>query len=81
MNSPPITVADSLDLFHACQVIRQSSASEDNGGRPFYDFLENCLRHKSEMVIFEAARCVLYLSEISYCVYVSVKNSVWQGDH
>jgi len=38
------------------QVIRESTANEASGERPFYDFLEGCLRHKSEMVIFEAAR-------------------------
>ena len=27
-----------------------------NGDRPFFDYLESCLRHKSEMVILEAAR-------------------------
>lgn len=37
------------------QVISQTVPS-DNASRPFFDFLEGCLRNKSEMVIFEAAR-------------------------
>ncbi len=33
--------------------------------RPFYDFLEGCLRHKSEMVIFEAARAICNMKDVS----------------
>ena len=33
--------------------------------RPFYDFLESCLRHKSEMVIFEAARAICNMREVT----------------
>ena len=37
------------------RVIADSQAYADQE-RPFYDFLESCLRHKGEMVIFEAAK-------------------------
>ena len=33
--------------------------------RPFFDFLESCLRHKSEMVIFEAARAIAEMNEVT----------------
>nr|TKR63654.1 hypothetical protein D5086_0000323180 [Populus alba] len=45
------------------QVIRESSTQ--TGDRPFYDFLESCLRHKAEMVIFEAARAITQLSGVT----------------
>ncbi|CAI0377270.1 unnamed protein product, partial [Linum tenue] len=51
-----------LALLH--QVIRES-ASNSQGDRPFYDFLEGCLRHKAEMVIFEAARAITELSGVT----------------
>lgn len=35
------------------------------GDRPFYDYLEGCLRHKAEMVIFEAARAITELSGVT----------------
>lgn len=47
------------------QVIRESSMNGQTGDRPFYDYLEGCLRHKSEMVIFEAARAITELSGVT----------------
>lgn len=47
------------------QVIRESATSTQTGDRPFYDFLEGCLRHKAEMVIFEAARAITELSGVT----------------
>jgi|TARA_Y100000994_G_scaffold233027_1_gene220728 hypothetical protein len=44
------------------QVISQIVPS-DNAPRPFFDFLEGCLRNKSEMVIFEAARWTIMLAK------------------
>lgn len=35
------------------------------GERPFYDFLESCLRHKAEMVILEAARAITELDGVT----------------
>ena len=34
---------------------------EDEGGvsSPYFDFVESCLRHKSEMVIYEAAHAIV----------------------
>lgn len=47
------------------QVIRESGNNTQTGERPFYDYLEGCLRHKAEMVIFEAARAITELSGVT----------------
>lgn len=39
--------------------------NSQTGERPFYDYLEGCLRHKAEMVIFEAARAITELSGVT----------------
>lgn len=36
-----------------------------SGERPFYEFLESCLRHKAEMVILEAARAITELDGVT----------------
>ncbi|CAN1255700.1 Coatomer subunit gamma [Linum perenne] len=53
-----------------CLLIRYTSQvclsrSMWTGDRPFYEFLEICLRHKAEMVIFEAARAITELSGVT----------------
>ncbi|XP_034927401.1 coatomer subunit gamma isoform X2 [Populus alba] len=57
-------LAQCLLIRYATQVIRES-ANTQTGDRPFYDFLESCLRHKAEMVIFEAARAITELSGVT----------------
>ncbi|KAM7253442.1 hypothetical protein ACFE04_021596 [Oxalis oulophora] len=57
-------LAQCLLIRYTSQVIRES-ASTQTGERPFYDFLESCLRHKAEMVIFEAARAITELSGVT----------------
>ncbi|RQO95811.1 hypothetical protein POPTR_009G115100v4 [Populus trichocarpa] len=57
-------MAQCLLIRYASQVIRES-ANTQTGDRPFYDFLESCLRHKAEMVIFEAARAITELSGVT----------------
>lgn len=52
-------------LVYRLQVIRESGINPQTGDRPFYDFLEGCLRHKSEMVIFEAARAITELNGVT----------------
>lgn len=52
-------------LVYCLQVIRESGINPQTGDRPFYDFLEGCLRHKSEMVIFEAARAITELNGVT----------------
>ncbi|CAH1425928.1 unnamed protein product [Lactuca virosa] len=58
-------LAQCLLIRYTSQVIRESSMNSQPGDRPFYDYLESCLRHKSEMVIFEAARAITELSGVT----------------
>ncbi|CAM8897476.1 unnamed protein product [Rhodiola kirilowii] len=55
-------LAQCLLIRYTSQVIRESGNNSQTGDRPFYDFLESCLRHKAEMVIFEAARAITELN-------------------
>ncbi|KAM7479292.1 hypothetical protein LguiA_027505 [Lonicera macranthoides] len=58
-------LAQCLLIRYTSQVIRESSMNTQTGDRPFYDYLEGCLRHKAEMVIFEAARAITELSGVT----------------
>lgn len=46
-------------------MIRESSHNTQTGERPFYDYLDGCLRNKAEMVIFEAARAITELADVT----------------
>ena len=46
-------------------MISDSQPGPNGEQRPFYDFLESCLRHKAEMVIFEAARAICNLRDVT----------------
>ncbi|GFP97320.1 coatomer subunit gamma-2, partial [Phtheirospermum japonicum] len=58
-------LAQCLLIRYTSQVIRESGVNSQTGERPFYDYLESCLRHKAEMVIFEAAKAITELSNVS----------------
>ncbi|AES89090.1 putative coatomer/calthrin adaptor appendage subdomain, coatomer gamma subunit [Medicago truncatula] len=58
-------LAQCLLIRYTSQVIRESGNITQSGERPFYDFLESCLRHKSEMVIFEAAKAITDLNGVT----------------
>ncbi|WJX51473.1 hypothetical protein P8452_37668 [Trifolium repens] len=58
-------LAQCLLIRYTSQVIRESGNTTQSGDRPFYDFLESCLRHKSEMVIFEAAKAITDLNGVT----------------
>ncbi|XVF67709.1 hypothetical protein PTKIN_Ptkin10aG0143500 [Pterospermum kingtungense] len=58
-------LAQCLLIRYTSQVIRESANNTQTGDRPFYDFLEGCLRHKAEMVIFEAARAITELNGVT----------------
>ncbi|GER50371.1 coatomer subunit gamma [Striga asiatica] len=58
-------LAQCLLVRYTSQVIRESGVNTQTGDRPFYDYLEGCLRHKTEMVIFEAARAITELSNVT----------------
>ena len=47
------------------QVIGEAGSSSHGETRPFYDFLESCLRHKSEMVMFEACKAICNMPDAS----------------
>ncbi|KAM0949878.1 putative clathrin/coatomer adaptor, adaptin-like, coatomer/calthrin adaptor appendage [Dioscorea sansibarensis] len=57
-------LAQCLLIRYTSQVIRETSNAQA-GERPFFDYLESCLRHKAEMVIFEAARAITELSGVT----------------
>ncbi|XP_027191338.1 coatomer subunit gamma [Cicer arietinum] len=58
-------LAQCLLIRYTSQVIRESGNNTQSGERPFYDYLESCLRHKSEMVIFEAAKAITDLNGVT----------------
>ncbi|MCD7449341.1 hypothetical protein HAX54_051282, partial [Datura stramonium] len=58
-------LAQCLLIRYTSQVIREAAMNNQTGDRPFYDYLEGCLRHKAEMVIFEAARAITELTGVT----------------
>jgi len=53
--------------FAVCQLIRiaakmiEEEDSNSNETAPYFDYVESCLRHKSEMVVYEAAHAIVNL--------------------
>ncbi|KAJ6846569.1 coatomer subunit gamma-2 [Iris pallida] len=64
-NSVRSPLAQCLLIRYTSQVIRESSMNSQTGDRPFFDYLETCLRHKADMVIFEAARAITELNGVT----------------
>jgi coatomer protein complex subunit gamma len=58
-------LAQCLLIRYTSEVIEESGPNAQTGDRPFYDYLESCLRHKNEMVIFEAAKAVTKLRGVT----------------
>lgn len=58
------SMAQLLLVRYVAQVISESSGSS-SAPRPFYDFMESCLRHKSELVIIEAARAIANMRDVT----------------
>lgn len=58
-------MAQLLLVRYVAQVIAESQPGSGSETRPFYDFLEGCLRHKSEIVIFEAARAICNMRDVT----------------
>ena len=54
-------LAQCLLIRYTVTVMAESQQQE----RAYYEFLESCLRHRSEMVIFEAARAICQLPNVS----------------
>ncbi|KAK3420891.1 hypothetical protein EUGRSUZ_G00444 [Eucalyptus grandis] len=58
-------LAQCLLIRYTSQVIHESAGNSQTGERPFFDYLESCLRHKAEMVILEAARAITELNGVT----------------
>uniref|UniRef100_A0A7S3VL87 Coatomer subunit gamma n=1 Tax=Dunaliella tertiolecta TaxID=3047 RepID=A0A7S3VL87_DUNTE len=58
-------MAQCLLVRYVAQVTAETQPGPNGEARPFYDFLESCLRHKTEMVIFEAARAICNLKDVT----------------
>lgn len=58
-------MAQCLLVRYVAQVMAESGAPPPGEARPFFDFLESCLRNKSEIVIFEAARAIVNMREVT----------------
>jgi len=54
-------LAQCLLIRYTVLVMAEGTQTE----RAYYEFLESCLRHRSEMVIFEAARAICQLPNVS----------------
>mmetsp|Transcript_9303 Transcript_9303/g.16001 ORF Transcript_9303/g.16001 Transcript_9303/m.16001 type:complete len:900 (+) Transcript_9303:128-2827(+) len=57
-------LAQCLLIRYISKVIRDD-VSNNNNERPHFEFLEFCLRHKNEMVIYEAARAICNLPNVT----------------
>lgn len=66
VRSPMATV---LLIRYVARIIaeepRQTSADGYEEPRPFFDFLEHCLKHRSDIVIYEAARAIAFLPDVT----------------
>ena len=63
-NRSPMTLC--LLIKFVSQVVGDTPPPASGETRPFYDFLEGCLRHNyNEMVIFEAARAIAGLKDVT----------------
>lgn len=58
-------LAQLLLVRYVVQVMSDSGPAATSGGRPFFDYLESCLRNKSEIVIFEAARAICNMRDVT----------------
>ncbi len=57
--------AQLLLVRYVAQVIVDTPPGSSGAPRPFFDYLESCLRHRSEIVIFEAARAIASMKDVT----------------
>lgn len=69
-------LANCLLIRYVSQVIAESASPVGNEPRPFYDFLDLCLRHKSEMVVYEAARAICSMKDVTSRELVSAMTTL-----
>ncbi|KAH9363268.1 hypothetical protein HPB48_006374 [Haemaphysalis longicornis] len=55
---PPLTASSSPQIRIASKLIEEDGVGPES---PLFGFIESCLRHKSEMVIYEAAHAIVNL--------------------
>jgi coatomer subunit gamma len=60
-------MATTLLVRYVARIISEETPmSQDNGQpRPFFDFLEACLKHRSDIVMYEAARAIALLPNVT----------------
>jgi coatomer subunit gamma len=54
-----------LQIKYIARVLKDTTAPVGNEKRPFYDYLHASLRHKSDMVMFQAARTIAELKDVT----------------
>lgn len=54
-----------LQIKYIARVLKDTTAPPEGEKRPFYDYLVASLRHKSDMVMFQAARTIAELRDVS----------------
>jgi coatomer subunit gamma len=61
-------MATTLLVRYVARIISEETPTpQDNGQpRPFFDFLESCLKHRSDIVMYEAARSIAFLPNVSH---------------
>jgi coatomer subunit gamma len=58
-------VEDVVQIKYIARVLKDTTAPPEGEKRPFYDYLVSSLRHKSDMVMFQAARTIAELRDVS----------------
>lgn len=53
-----------MQIRVACKLIEEEDEMQNSDG--LFEFVESCLRHKSEMVIYEAASAIVNLKRTRY---------------
>ena len=54
-----------LQIKYITKVLKDTTPNADGSPRPFYDYLQSSLRHKSEMVMFQAARAIAEMKDVT----------------
>jgi coatomer subunit gamma len=54
-----------VQIKYIAKVLKDTTAPPEGEKRPFYDYLIASLRHKSDMVMFQAARTIAELKDVS----------------
>jgi coatomer subunit gamma len=58
-------MATTLLIRYVARIIAQDPPPASGEPRPFFDFLEACLKHRADVVIYEAARAIATLPNVS----------------